>query len=185
MNEGVTFALQNPAPNSSNRLPTPKSRLRRSTFFELTISEVDSIVEKNGLSPAGKAFLLNLAEVRGLSGAIAVVQALRKAEEEDWLLFTDPTDTFELGDCLGEGKYGSVFRVREKTGKENPVKEYAAKRLELVDSDMELLRNEILAYLTCRGCDFTISLHRLFLTSSSAWLILEYVLLQYWTQLKN
>eukprot|EP00968_Pinguiococcus_pyrenoidosus_P003989 scaffold264_cov317-Pinguiococcus_pyrenoidosus.AAC.3 len=76
----------------------------------------------------------------------------------DWLVFGHPENDYDVLEEIGRGCYATVFRVRER----NSGRYFAGKRVELADSDMFLLRNEVLAYLTLEESGRAIRLRRLF-----------------------
>ena len=84
------------------------------------------------------------------------------------LLFTNPHEDYEAMELLGEGSYGSVYKVRHRETDELR----AAKVMPIHDVDLEDLKREISILDECKS-EYTVGFFGCYVYEDNVWIIME------------
>ena len=135
------------------------------------ISRGDTCQDVSGcyVHPLARALLLSLYGPHDPPLPKAAAAALEARAATAWVFFGDPNEHFEARRAIGEGCYGSVYRVRERRSG----RAFAAKRVFLEADSVVSARNEVVAHVAAGGGGRVCALHRVYLCGPTLWLVLE------------
>lgn len=94
---------------------------------------------------------------------------LHKTFLEQLQLNCDPTELFEVTECLGEGSYGEVFKaINKKKGEK-----VAIKMMHIPDLDLRQSLKEIAILKACQS-PYIISYEGAYYSDSKLWMVMEF-----------